>query len=381
MERPRQRRLLVVSAGMGAGHDAVAGEIARRLTTLGCQVQRRDLLTLLPAGVGPALRRSYRLTIRRCPRLYGLVYASFFRPEGGGQQDPGTAPIASLAEARLLRAVRNWRPDTVVSTFHLAAQVVGRLRFRGDLQVPGAVVVTDFAVHRQWMHRGNDLHLCITDEAAAGAAQGTGRRAVATGPVVPPAFDRAAALRSSERWVPVLERHAAGRTPVLLSLGAWGVGSAPERTASLLARSDYLPVVLCGRDERLRRHIARLPGTLALGWVRDLAGLMAAAGALVDNAAGQTALQALSVGLPVIGYRPIAGHGVDGVASMAAAGLSEHAENPGDLLRALGSLAPPGPARESSIAKGRAVFRSDAAQAIAELAGDAEGATSRVAEG
>ena len=381
MERSRQRRLLVVSAGMGAGHDAVAAELARRLTDLGCQVQRRDLLTLLPRGVGPALRRSYRLTIRHWPALYGLVYAAFFRPDGRGPQDPGSAPIASLAETGLLRAVGSWRPDTVVSTFHLAAQVAGRLRARGALWVPSAVVVTDFAVHRQWMHGGNDLHLCITDAAAAGAATGTGRRAVATGPVVAPAFHRAAALRSAERWAPVLERHAAGRTPVLLSLGAWGVGSAPERTASLLARSGYLPVVLCGRDERLRRRLARTPGTLALDWVHDPAGLMAAVGALVDNAAGQTALQALSVGLPVIGYRPIAGHGVDGVAGMAAAGLSEHAGNPRDLLRALDSVTRPGPAREAGIARGRAVFRTDATRALAELAGGTVAETSRVADG
>lgn len=379
MERPEQRRLLVVSAGMGEGHDAVAGELARRLTDMGCRVRRQDLLTLLPWGVGDTLRRSYRLTVRRCPRLYGLVYAAFFRPRGDGPQEPGSAPIASLAETRLLQAVRTWRPDTVVTTFHLAAQVVGRLRFRGDLPVPGAVVVTDLAVHRQWMHRGNDLHLCITDTAAADAASGTGRPAVATGPVVAPAFAPGTALRTAARWTQLLERYAAGRTPVLLSLGAWGVGSGPDRTASLLADSGYLPVVLCGRDERLRRRMARVPGTLALDWVRDLAGLMAAAGALVDNAAGQTALQALSVGLPVVGYRPIAGHGVEGVASMAAAGLSAHARSPGELLRVLAPLARPGPAREAAVARGHAIFRADAARALADLAGGARDTGSRMA--
>ncbi len=377
MERAGQRRLLVVSAGMGAGHDAVAGELTRRLRKQGCEVARRDLLTLLPAGVGPALRSSYRTTLRRWPGLYGLVYAAFFRTDGGTQH-PGSAPIAALAEARLLRAVESWRPDTVVSTFHLAAQVVGRLRSRGLLGMPSAVVVTDFAVHRQWLHPGNDLHLCITEEAAARAAEGTERRAVASGPVVPSAFARAAAQRSSARWTQLLHERAPGRTPVLLSLGAWGIGSDPGRTASTLVRSGYLPVVLCGRDDRLRRRLARLPGTFAMNWVDDLPGLMAAAGALVDNAAGQTALQALAVGLPVIGYRPISGHGVDGVAAMAAAGLSEYAEDPGELLPALEALARPGRGRRARTAKGRSVFRADAAHLIAELAGGVPGPAARV---
>ncbi|MCZ9336647.1 galactosyldiacylglycerol synthase, partial [Streptomyces sp. TRM76130] len=80
----------------------------------------------------------------------------------------------------------------------------------------------------------------------------------------------------------------------------------------------WLPVVLCGADERLRRALSRVPGVLALGWVTDMPGLLHAARALVDNAAGQTAVQALAAGLPVVGHRPIPGHGADGVRAMAA---------------------------------------------------------------
>jgi UDP-N-acetylglucosamine:LPS N-acetylglucosamine transferase len=40
-----------------------------------------------------------------------------------------------------------------------------------------------------------------------------------------------------------------------------------------------------------------------------MAGLMAAADALVENAGGLTSKEALRVGLPVVAFRPIAGHG------------------------------------------------------------------------
>ncbi|MGH3313640.1 MAG: MGDG synthase family glycosyltransferase, partial [Streptomyces sp.] len=127
-------------------------------------------------------------------------------------------------------------------------------------------------------------------------------------------------------------------------------------------------VLLCGRDERLRRRAASVPGALALGWVAEMAGLMSAAHALVDNAAGQTAAQALAAGLPVIGYRPLPGHGAEGVRAMAAAGLSEHAHCPEELAASVDRLARPGSARQSRIALGKAAFRSDAAQWITELA-------------
>jgi UDP-N-acetylglucosamine:LPS N-acetylglucosamine transferase len=262
----------------------------------------------------------------------------------------------------LRRRVERWRPDTVISTFHLAAQMCGRLRERGALRATSVVVVTDFAVHRQWYHPGNDLHMCPTPEAAA-ALRGMGGRAVTvTGPVVPEPFLRAsvesaAATAYAARFAAL----APGAAPVLVSAGAWGVGSRLSGTAALLAGGGYLPVVLCGRNTALRRRLAGMPGVVALGWVTDMPELMTAVRALVENAAGQTAAQALAVGLPVLNYRTIAGHGRDGARHMAAAGLSSYVRDPWDLVRMLDELTRDGPLRGARIAAGRRLFTQDAA--------------------
>lgn len=354
------RRLLVLSARMGAGHDAVAGELARRLRAGGHQVRRADVLDLLPAGVGDGLEVFYRTAVRRASWVYGGLYAAFFRPGAGPR--PGSAPLAALAAGPLLDLVACERPDAVVPVFHLAAQVTGRLRAGGALRVPSTVVVTDVAVHRQWLHPGNDLYLCVTPDAAAQVRRTLGRPAAAPGPVVPPGFG--APAPGADRWRRLLRDRCGDRTPVLVSAGAWGVGARLAATARTLAAAGYAPAVLCGRDDRLRRRLAALPGTVALGWVEDLPGLMAAAGALVDNAAGQTAMQALAAGLPVVGHRPIPGHGAEGVRRMARLGLSDHARDPWELVAALDTLTVPGPLRERRVAAGRALFAGDAAESL-----------------
>jgi spore coat polysaccharide biosynthesis predicted glycosyltransferase SpsG len=145
---------------------------------------------------------------------------------------------------------------------------------------------------------------------------------------------------------------------VLMSTGAWGIGSSLARTAALLDQTGYAPAVLCGQNKRLHRRLSAHPPIRALSWVEDMPALMRAASALIDNAAGQTAMEALAAGLPVIGYRPIAGHGADGVRLMAELGLSDHAGNTGELLASLRMLAFPGAARDRRIAAGRALFRS-----------------------
>ncbi|MCX4417587.1 galactosyldiacylglycerol synthase [[Kitasatospora] papulosa] len=366
-------RFLIISASMGAGHDAVASELAGRLRTDGHQASCVDLLSLLPHGAGRGLRAAYRTALRRCPWAYQTVYSTLFqdRGRGGGGDGRSTAaaPLAAALAPRLRRVVDRWRPDALVSTFHQAAQATGRLRAAhgGDCP-PSTVVVTDFAVHRQWLHPDNSLYLCVTDAAAARVTAATGRPAKVCGPVVPAAFTaggRPAPGRQPSRWGTELARIGPGRPVVLVSAGAWGVGRGLTATARLLADAGHLPVLLCGNDERLRAHAARLPGVLPLGWIDDLPDLMAASSALVDNAAGQTAVQALAAGVPVVGYRPIPGHGVEGVREMAEAGISEYAAGDAALLGALDRLARPGPGRERRIAAGRAVFVGDAARLVA----------------
>ncbi|WP_069173868.1 MGDG synthase family glycosyltransferase [Streptomyces griseus] len=342
-------RFLVLSASMGAGHDAVASELIRRLRAAGDSALLIDVLDLLPPGVGPGLRGFYRNAVRHAPALYAGLYAAFFRTGGGPR--PGSTPLAALAEKRLLGLVEGERPDAVVPVFHLAAQLTGRLRGRGALGVPSGVLVTDFAVHRQWLHPGNDLYLCLTRRTADEVHRMVGLPSVACGPLVPECFLGPAP--GAGRW----SRRLGDDVPtVLISAGAWGAGTHFSRTARLVAAAGYRAVVLCGRNEALRRSLSRTPGVLATGWVQDMPGLMAASRVLVDNAAGQTALEALAAGLPVVGYRPIPGHGVQGVRLMAEHGLARHARDPWALVRSLDALSAPGPRREARVAAGKALF-------------------------
>ncbi|MGW5606515.1 MGDG synthase family glycosyltransferase [Streptomyces sp. NPDC003753] len=357
------RRILIVSASMGAGHDTVAGELARRARERGHEADVVDILALLPYGLGTGLRGFYQSSVRHFPWVYAFLYRTFLR-RGPGRR-PSGVPLARLAGSRLTDLVDRTGADVVLPVFHLAAQLTGHLRSRGRLRVPSAVFLIDFAVHRQWLHPGNDRYFCLTDEAAREVREDIAVPAETTGPAVAPEFLTAGP--AAAQWSSRFARFAPGRPPVILSAGAWGAGSHLSATAGLLAAQGFLPVVLCGRNEVLREHLAGIPGVLALGWVADMPDLMRAAGALVDNAAGQTAVQALAAGLPVVGYRPLPGHGEEGVHRMAALGLTEVAETESELLDALNRLTSPGPDRDRRVAHARTLFRTDVLTRVMDL--------------
>lgn len=350
---------------MGAGHDTVAGELARRAREQGHEVVVVDLLRLLPHGLGTGLRLFYRSSVRHFPWVYAALYAALLRP--GPRHRPSGLPLARLAGRRLTELTERTDADIVVPVFHLAAQLTGHLRARGRLGPPSAVFMTDFAVHRQWLHSGNDLYLCLTDDAARDVGRSVPVPVETTGPVVAPGFF--APAPGAGPWRRRFERYAPARPPVVLSAGAWGAASELDRTARLLTGAGFLPVVLCGSNERLRARLAGLPGTFVPDWVTDMPGLLRASRVLIDNAAGQTAVQALACGTPVVGYRPLPGHGAEGVRRMAALGVSETATDADALLGALRRLSVDGPYRDQRIARGRQLFRGDVLDRVSALAG------------
>jgi hypothetical protein len=96
--------------------------------------------------------------------------------------------------------------------------------------------------------------------------------------------------------------------------------------------------------------------------------LMAAADALVENAGGLTAMEALAVGLPVVSFRPIAGHGKENTAEMQQAGVSRVAKRPTDLLQLLDVVTQPGPTKQAMVDAGKAMFVANPADHVLEAA-------------
>jgi len=360
--------VLIVSASMGAGHDGAARELAQRLERAGHHTEVRDFLESGPFRIGTALRSGYQFELRHVPAAYGATYRFWHRV-------PWMAPIlaalvALLTRRRMLRWVRMTSADVVVSTYPLATLCLGRLRTTGRLRVPAVNFITDFGVHPLWVHRGMDLNLSVHSGPAEAAQRRTDRPGLACGPMVADRFDPAVAATPERR---LANRHRFGLQDgdlaVLIVAGSWGVGSLRETFNSVAATPGAVPVVVCGSDEALARQVREVVAAngnraVVLGWTNEMPALMAASDALVENAGGLTAFEAMRIGLPVISYRPIAGHGIENTAAMAEAGVSRVASDPSDLARILDELGRPGPARDTQIRTALAMFVSDGARGV-----------------
>ncbi len=363
----QDRPILILTAGMGEGHNGVARELQRRLESLGHRVEVIDVLGLLPLRLGRLMRGFYSAMVRFAPWLYQLIYRFWFEPASSGKSRSFVGPVSPVTgpiERKIARWVEEHKPLAAVSTFHLCSQVLGSLRRRGILAAPAITVVVDVAVHRLWVHPAVDHHLCFHPAAANRARQRAAVRTSSPGPVVrhefyEPAWDRDGARESL--GVAQDERL------IVVAGGSWGVGSV-ERTARLIAASGrYTVLVVCGHNQELSRRLEGIPAVMVLGWVEDMARPLVAADAVIDNAGGLTCMEALAAGTAVVGYLPIPGHGRANLRAMAEAGVVADGSDPG-LVACLDQVTGPGAKRLALSAAARAMFSSDAAAEIDRIA-------------
>ncbi|MHB1684746.1 MAG: MGDG synthase family glycosyltransferase [Bacilli bacterium] len=308
---PKLRRLLILSASYGEGHQQAALAVRDALMDENpdLDLQIVDYLEMVHPMLNSVARYCYMKSVRFAPALYGLFYK-------------GTSRIApsSLIQRRLNHLgyedladyLSAYKPDVILSTFPTPAGVVSMLKEQGLIDIPAATVITDHAIHSQWIHHYTDHYFVGSEHVKRGLMiRGVDERRISvTGIPVRPAF-LAANNRAEVRAKLGLEDD----YPTLLIMGgAYGVLGDIVQICEELFQSDRRAqlIVVCGRNEKLRQTIEQLSKDAknpvwVFGFTREVHELMAVSDLIVTKAGGLTISEALAMELPMLLYRPIPG--------------------------------------------------------------------------
>ncbi len=347
------QRIVILTARVGHGHLAAAGTLAAELREADPDVEALvvDVLELWGGTLQLLLLDGYRLQLRRAPWMFGVLFFLFLRLRAA--RSAGRAALSLLGGRRLRRALRELRPDLVVSTYPAATSVLGSLRRRGHIDVPTCATITDLAGAAFWSHPGIDLHLVMHPSLVRAVEREAGPNSVrvARPLVAAPFFEHRSRVDARRR----LDLPAAGRV-VLVSGGGWGVGDLAGAVAESLALPDTTVVCLAGRDTSLRDELARRfagdPRVLVLGFTDRMPELLAAADVLVHSTGGVTCLEAIVSGCPIVAFGAPAGHAPLLARAMAAAGVAAYARSRQELRRALPVAVPASPLPPAATAAG-----------------------------
>jgi processive 1,2-diacylglycerol beta-glucosyltransferase len=308
------RRILVLSASVGAGHlrAAEAVEMALRELDPSAMVQNLDVLGFTNAAFRQLYGRAYLDLVNRAPHVLGYFYDLFDQPPSARHKaDRLRLLVEKLNLRKFLKVLRTTVWDVIVNTHFLPAEMIASLRRLGQLDSPHLTVTTDFETHRLWVNQPCNHYFTATAEGAAnlqhwGVPAGD---VTVTGIPIHPAFSQAKDRAECRRRLQLSD----GRPVILQLAGGFGVGPVERLCRGILAVETPLElVVVAGRNEELRTRLEQLdapPRHLVhvLGFTTQMDELMAAADLVVSKPGGLTTSEALARGTPMVIVNPIPG--------------------------------------------------------------------------
>lgn len=361
--RSAKRRIIIFSASFGGGHRSAAEALRNYYNAHypnEVEVKIIDFFEEFMPGVNVLAKFAYQQSVAFFPDMYG----TFFDASNALPSNPVVHELRIMGFQRATSFIDRFRPDAVISTFPVAGGVVSDIKQERPLVA--ATVITDYGVHRTWLHPATDLYFVASKQVREDlVVRGLSwDRVVVSGIPVQEKFSQVPDRSECRREVGVSDRFT-----VLLTSAAGLAGDVRDIAAEICS-SGIQVIAVTGHNARLKRRLDRLKKKTdhlhVFGLTTEMHTMMGAADVLVGKAGGLTVSEALAVGLPLIIYNPVPGqelYNVDFLVNSGAGLLSRDEDDVVDKVRFLSR----NPERLAQLAgNAKALGKPAAAQAICE---------------
>ncbi|KMJ59681.1 diacylglycerol glucosyltransferase [Bacillus sp. LL01] len=241
---------------------------------------------------------------------------------------------------RLTSLIQTEKSDILINTFPINA--VPEFRRRTGIVIPTFNVITDYCLHRLWLHHEIDRYYVSTNEMklkimSEGVIES---KVVVSGIPIRPAFSE---IRNKRH---LFEKYhlTPGRNLVLLLAGAQGVlKNMKEICETLLQQTDHQVTIVCGNNHSLRNELAPLASKYvgrfhSFGYVERIDELYRLASVIVTKPGGITLTEATAIGSPLILYKPIPGQERENAVFFTEKGAAITVHHQDELIGTIASL-------------------------------------------
>lgn len=286
--------ILILTGKFGMGHWSASQSLRAQLLEED-ESHRVDVVDFveyaMPGGTSEAFYRFFSLLVTHGSGIFNTYYKITENFESDARP-----PFEWRFLDKLEDLLEDKKPDAVIVTHPLCAQLVSRYKWETGSALPLLTSITDLTAHSEWITRYTDLYLVGTPEIIDSLeAKGVQReKIVATGIPVKAEFKRTPRARG-------------GETRKLLIMGG-GLGLLPKKEEfyeELNALEGVETTIIAGRNEKLRE---RLSGKYAhiniVGYTDKVHEYMANADLILTKPGGITLFETIQSELPLLAWEP-----------------------------------------------------------------------------
>src|SRR5881397_3986776 len=295
------KRILILTAGFGEGHNSAARGVRDGLASVApnqADVELRDLFAEAYGPINEFVRRSYLALVNSAPRAWGIVYRWLDRKTDYDREFRRLTRLKS----HFAPLLAHFRPDMVVCSFPAYANMLQEI-LGPERHCKCVVVVTDsITINATWYRSPADYFL-VANEQSASVLRSVGvapEKTKVFGFPVSPKF----ADFTNDRKLP-----SNNSKPRVLYMIHAATRGAPE-LVRLLAKLGVDLTVTIGRSEKLRPAIEAAANdrtTKIVGWTDQLPRMLHESHLLVGKAGGATVQETIAAACPMIINHVVAG--------------------------------------------------------------------------
>jgi UDP-N-acetylglucosamine:LPS N-acetylglucosamine transferase len=293
------KKVLILTAGFGDGHNTAARNVADALELISDEV-KVEVVDVFQSGLGllnDVLKKAYLGLTRYAPGVWSGIYSVL---DSSTKLESNLLAIGNLKTA-LERILTQSQPDCVISTYPIYAHVIREI-YRDHSERPFRLVtvVTDsISVNSSWFRAPSDW-FCVPNEATAEVLRKNGVAAEKIKPFgfpVNPVF--------AEEHGGGVDAPKPGSPAKILYIINTGKKKSGKSIDRLLEIPRIQLTITVGRDAELKEKLVRRTKKFAdrvfiLGWTNQMPRLMLSHHLVITKAGGATVQEAIAARCPMI---------------------------------------------------------------------------------
>jgi processive 1,2-diacylglycerol beta-glucosyltransferase len=306
-------RTLIFSISAGDGHKKTSLAIKNHilLNNNTSEVLIVDALRYISPLLDKLIIGSYLKSIKINPKIYKKIYEKIdsnckvflLRKESS---------INKLFALKLKKLIFDFKPDIILSTHPIPTEILSTLKSICEFNIPIVAVITDYACHSFWLHKGIDAYITSKNSMVDDIVQrGIDRNIVYDLgiPVSPDFFnryDRNTTLQTLNL--------SPNKFTVLIMGGSLGLGKITDVYKELdKVQQDIQIIIVTGNNQRLYSHLTKLSPSFSketriLHYTKEINKYMQACNVLITKPGGITITEAMISSIPLVLFSAIPGH-------------------------------------------------------------------------
>jgi len=143
------KKILIFYASYGGGHLSAAKSVKKYIDENYSNINAEiiDCMKYINKPIEKVTTGAYREMAKKTPKLWGKVYSG----SNTGILSKISKNSNKLMARKLAKLILKINPDLIISTHPFSSQMCGYLKKKGIINCKLATILTDFAIHKQWL--------------------------------------------------------------------------------------------------------------------------------------------------------------------------------------------------------------------------------------